>query len=277
MKFLRLEKKHIDQLERSEKMIWLVIRIQKSRLFTVTSCSLSITHKNIRNILLCKNIFHLFSPPWITEKTVLCIHQKRDLLALRQLLKRLTYLIKTIISREKYFHYLGFLSRRIPAIRQIVPTIIARIFLISKEIPIRETTPCFVYCWYEKTMLNRYKSNAKPIYHRPLFFIIDFAAKIIPHEKALTIDMKIPTGKTLPYLLNSLTPHCVKSLTQMPENGAGLPIILSPRTKKTPIGISATLVEKKKRSIHWSFSEPTTSFLKNLRTAQMIPIRIPTK
>ena len=107
--------------------------------------------------------------------------------------------------------------------------------------------------------------------------MIDFAAKVNHHVKVLMIERNIPTGKTLPYLLSSLTPPCVRSLTPIPENGAGLPIILSPSTKNTHIGISAILVAKKKRSIHFSFSEPTTSVLKNLRTAQTIPIRIPTK
>ena len=53
--------------------------------------------------------------------------------------------------------------------------------------------------------------------------------------------------------------------------------MVSPNTKNTHIGISAILVEKKKRSIHFSFSDPTMIFLKNLRIARTIPMMIPTK
>lgn len=163
-------------------------------------------------------------------------------------------------------------------IKQIIPTNVASMFLMSNDVPNNDMTPCLVYCWYENTILKRKSNIAKPINPRPSFFLLmAFPTNVTPNENKLISERKTPTGNTFPYLLNSLTPPGVKSLTHIPENGATLPTMVSPRTKNTPIGINAILVAKKKRSIHFDFSDPTTIVLKNLRRAQTIPMRIQTK
>lgn len=126
-------------------------------------------------------------------------------------------------------------------------------------------------------MLSKTSRIPNPTNPHPSFFVSALPTNVTPKESKLIIERKIPTGKTLPNLLNSLTPPGVRSLTPILEKGAGLPMIVSPNTKNTHIGMSAILVAKKNRSIHFIFSEPTTSFLKNLRIAQTIPRIIPTK
>ena len=104
MKFLCLEKEHINEFYTPEKVIRLIIRIDQSNLVTVAPRLLTFTHENIGDMLLIKDVFYLFAPSRIAEKTILRIHQNRDLLVFWKFLYGLTNLVKTIISGEKKLH-----------------------------------------------------------------------------------------------------------------------------------------------------------------------------
>lgn len=146
--------------------------------------------------------------------------------------------------------------------------------LISKEIHPAETIPYLGYCWKRNIILLINNNPANPnIPNQNFFFVFLSIIKSVSMIR-LHIERKIPIGKTLVNLLNSLS--AINGwIPSKPV--VGFPIKLSPNKRKNHNGTSERAVPTNKISPRTFLFSYLLIFFKNNQNEIMSPSRMPIK